>query len=314
MVEVSSINDLKFTGIRRISLACGNFDGLHRGHQKIIDRLLQVSAESNSEPVVLTFHPHPREVLSGQKVPSLTALKTKKRLLSDCGIKALVSIPFTLDFAAKSAEDFVTEVLLSDGIVVTDICIGSDWHFGKGREGDVNFLKSSSHDFLVHPVEELEDSLQHISSSRIREALSSGDFPQANKLLGREYSICGPVIRGRGLATSELTFPTANIDVLEQFLPLAGVFACRVSIEESDVQLPAVCNIGYAPTFGGEKNEPARVEVHILDYNNDIYGKELEVSFVSFVRKEKKFANIQLLKQQIADDVKAARQIFSAEI
>jgi riboflavin kinase / FMN adenylyltransferase len=313
MIEVDSISKLKSAGFKSIALACGNFDGLHRGHQKIIDQLLKVSKQKKSSPVVLTFSPHPREVLAGVKIPSLAANHTKKRLLAEMGIKALVSINFTLEFAGKTATEFIQDVLTCEDLEVTDICIGSQWRFAKKREGDVQFLKKADSNFEVHPVEELKDDQQVISSSRIREALGKGDFMSARQLLGREYSVCGPVIPGRGIATTELAFPTANVNIDEQFLPLAGVFACWVNIEDSDKKFSAVCNIGFAPTFGGDKNRPARVEVHILDFEEDIYGKNIEIEFVLFIRNEKKFDNIELLKTQIADDITKARQFFSSQ-
>ena len=219
---------------------------------------------------------------------------------------------FTKEFALKSADEFVQNVLLSENLTVTDICIGSEWRFGKGRAGDVAFLNDERWGFEVHPVSEVFDSGAHISSSRIRSALKTGDFSLAEELLGRKYSVDGPVIRGRGVASSELSFPTANIQIEEQYLPLAGVYACLVEIEGSNILKKAVCNIGFAPTFGDFTDYPARVEVHILDFNDDIYGINLEITFISFLREEMKFNSPAELKLQIAEDVNQAREIFRA--
>ena len=306
MIEVSSVKELKEAGFNKIAVACGNFDGLHRGHQEIINTLLKVSDQNQSIPVVLTFKPHPREVLTGKKVPSLTAHYIKLRLLEEMGVRALITVPFSKEFASKSADEFISEILLADDMKVTDLCIGSQWRFGKGREGNVDFLKSRDFGFAVHGIEEVSLNGDLISSSRIRKSLATGNFSDAEALLGREYSVYGPVTKGRGIATSELKFPTANIETYEQYLPLAGVFACKVSYKNE--WLSAVSNIGHAPTFGADL--PARVEVHLLDFNEDLYGQNLEVAFVSFIRNEKKFESIELLKQQIAKDVEKAREIF----
>ena len=308
MQVVSSINELDKAEFQRISIACGNFDGLHLGHQKIIDRLLKFSSISNSVPVVLTFTPHPRYVLTGKRFPLLASMKTKVRLLERLGVKAVINVDFTKAFASQSAESFVEIVLQSAGIEVCDICVGSDWRFGAGREGSVEFLKNGKWGFKIQAVEELQDSIQTISSSRIREALLQNDFQKAAQMLGRDYSISGDVVKGAGIATSELKFPTANVSAQQLCLPLAGVFACEVTIDEKEELIPAVCNIGSAPTFG--ESEKVKVEVHLIDFDGNLYGKEVEVFFKDFIRLEKKFSSIDELKEQISEDVATARKIL----
>lgn len=311
MIEVTSLAQLEKEGFKKVSIACGNFDGLHLGHQEIIKTLLNASAESKSSPIVLTFYPHPREVLTGQKVQNLTSQSTKLKLLESLGVKALVTVPFTKEFASQEADLFVNDFLLRNNLDVLDLCIGADWKFGKGREGDVEFLKNGNWQFKVHPVSEITDAAGVISSSRIRKALNEGDFAKAKKLLGRDYSVSGVVIKGKGIAKSQLNFPTANIEISDLYLPLAGVYTCLVKIPGVEDAFPAVCNIGYAPTFGGNDSDPASLEVHILNFSDDLYGKNLEVAFTSFLREEKKFANVELLRKQIEQDVIAAKKQFS---
>ena len=311
MIEANSLGSLEKEGFKRVSIACGNFDGLHRGHQEIINKLLKVSKAHSSQPVVLTFHPHPREVLTGQKVQNLTSQSTKLKLLEEMGVKALVTFPFTKEFSALEARSFVEDFLLANNLELCDICIGSDWRFGKGRLGDVEFLKNGNWSFDVHPVYEVEDSNGTISSSRIRKALSSGDFSLAEQLLGRPYSVSGTVIKGKGIAKTELNFPTANIEIADLYLPLAGVYTCKVKVEDNDSLLPAVCNIGFAPTFEGFEDRPANLEVHIFNFSDDLYGKNIEVAFTSFLRSEQKFDSVDLLKKQIEQDVLEAKRQFS---
>ena len=311
MIETNSLVSLEKEGFKKVSIACGNFDGLHRGHQEIINKLLQVSKQKQSSPIVLTFHPHPREVLTGKKIQNLTSNSSKIKLLDEMGVKALVTVPFTKDFASLEAIEFVDSFLLGSSLEVCDFCIGSDWRFGKGREGDVNFLKNGDWKFDLHPISEVEDTNGVISSSRIRSSLSSGDFTLAEKLLGRAYSVSGTVITGKGIAKSQLNFPTANIEISDLYLPLAGVYTCKVQVEGKGVFLPAVCNIGFAPTFDGHEDRPANLEVHIFNFSDDIYGKSIEVAFTSFLRAEQKFESVDLLKQQIEQDVLEAKRQFS---
>lgn len=310
MIVVNSVSELKDAGFTRISLACGNFDGVHLGHRKTLNTLIAVSSDSSSVPVVLTFDPHPREVLTGKVLPHLANLKTKSKLLQEVGVKAIVNIPFTKDFSKRSAQDFVDTVLQATGIEVCNVCVGLDWHFGANREGDVRFLNQEKWSFAVHAIEEKESGSDLISSSRIRQALSDNKFHQAALLLGRNYSVFGTVIKGRGIASAKLNHPTANVDINGQCLPLAGVFACQVSIDDGSKLYPAVCNIGTTPTFDFVE-QSVKVEVHLLDFSEDLYGAELEIFFEEYLRSEKKFASADELKEQICKDVTKARDFFT---
>ena len=311
MIEVSSLKELREAGFSRVSIACGNFDGVHFGHQSIIKKLQQLAEKSNASPVVLTFFPHPRQVLQEIDVPSLTSPEAKKELMAKFGVEALITIPFSRDFAAISAADFVNRVLQVTGLEVCDLCIGSQWKFGAGRKGDVDFLMQGPWTFNVHGLQEVFQDGEAVSSSRIRAALAHGDFNQAASLLGREYAVSGPVVRGRGIAASKLKFPTANIQVNE-CLPVAGVLACMARIADEAEWRPAVCNIGVAPTFHGEFVQAARVELHLFDFNQDLYGKNIEIVFKQFIRPEQRFAGVDKLKEQIAEDVAEARKILAS--
>jgi riboflavin kinase / FMN adenylyltransferase len=311
LIEVKSLKLLREHGVTNVTLACGNFDGLHVGHRKIIQTLLDKSIETSSTPVVLTFSPHPREVLLGEKIPTLASSLMKSQILSELGVVALVSIPFTLEFSRKTALEFVNQELLESGLTIEAVCIGSEWRFGAGREGDTEFLRSGPWNFLVISVPEVTDEFGHISSSRIRHSLSASDFITAEKLLGRPYSIIGPVIHGAGIAARELDYPTANLDVGEQYLPLSGVFACKAKFIGGVEKFGAVCNIGVAPTFN-EVTSPVKVEIHILDFSKEIYDDLLELEFIAFIRNEMKFDSSEQLKEQISLDVARARKILSS--
>ena len=310
MIEVSSLAELKAHGVRRVALACGNFDGLHKGHRTIIDCLLAASKKNDATPVLMTFHPHPREVLFGHQIPTLSTMENKAEILEEMGVKAVVTLPFTKELASLTAWNFVQRYLYWPGMRVTDVCIGSQWKFGASQQGDVTYLRSLGL-FKVHGVGELRQEHELVSSTRIREALASGDMRKAEELLCRPYKISGEVVHGLKLATEVLGFPTANIGFKEKVLPLSGVFAVKVRLPGEKQWRNGACNVGTAPTFI-EKGSKMGIEVHILDFDGDLYGKELTVHFVERIRQEKKFDCPEALKEQISKDVSAARVILEA--
>ncbi len=311
MISVSSLAELETYSFDHVSIACGNFDGLHRGHQEILKKLLEVSAASNSTPVILTFSPHPREVLQGIKVENLSSPTSKNQFLTDLGIKALVTVPFTLEFANNDPESFLRKILLATKLKVVNLCVGKNWRFGKNRSGDVHLLQQNKWQWQVHSVDEMTDELGVISSSRIRKALLENDFQLAEKLLGRPYSVIGKVVKGRGLATSTLHFPTANIEIDNLYLPLSGVYTCLVNLANDEKIYYGLANIGTTPTFNDLNNPKISLEVHILNFSSDLYGQNLEIIFKSFLRSEKKFESPLKLKEQIQQDVITTRKLFN---
>jgi riboflavin kinase/FMN adenylyltransferase len=301
---------------RGAMLAMGNFDGLHQGHAALIGEA-RARARSDGVPLaVLTFEPHPRSVFMPDGEPfRLTPFRVKEREIARLGVDLLFVQHFDLAFAKKSAESFVEEVLL-DAIGVSHIVVGHDCTFGNRRRGTPELLRvaGAEHGFGVTVVEPVRgpDATAY-SSTHIRELLKSGKPREAAAQLGRFWEIDGRVMvgdrRGRGLG-----FPTANLALGEYLRPALGVYAVRVSGDGRDDlfggrAIDGVANLGLRPTVGGQ--EP-RLEAHLFDIDADLYGRHLRVSLVEFIRPEKKFAGLDALKAQIAEDAQRARAILAA--
>lgn len=296
----------EFTPLSHAVVTSGTFDGVHVGHQKIIHRLNELAATQGGESVVLTFWPHPRLVVSktpDSPVQLLTTIDEKAEILADLGVQHLLVLPFTRDFSELSAESYVQEILLQ-GIGTKTLIIGYDHRFGKNRSGGFDFLQTNKHRFGVE-VEEIsrqEIDNSAISSTKIREALYKGSVEIANELLGRAYSFKGVVVKGRQLGRT-IGFPTANIYVSENYklIPQNGVYAVRVHCRNKS--LAGIMNIGTRPTVDGIGRTN---EVHIFDFNEDIYGETLTVQLHHFIRPEKKFTSLDDLKAQILLDKQVA--------
>ncbi len=307
-IDVSSFDALGAHGLDKVVVAVGVFDGIHLGHLKLLEELLKMARSKKAQPVAITFHPHPRELLNPDSPPSLLLPpEVKTRLLHQYGAKGVVTIPFTREFAALSPPEFVYDCLSSSRVEMKGICVGSNWRFGSGGTGDVNFLRERAGigHFAFKSVDEvsLEDG-RPVSSTAIRRAISSGNLPLAKTMLGRNYSLYGTVEAGRHIAGPELKHPTANLKIRYGVLPPNGVYAGKAKFEGSE--LPAAIAIGTSPTFmrsfGGDET---RVEVHILGFEGDIYGKPLEAELVSYIREERCFPDVNSLKSQIDEDVQA---------
>ena len=291
----------KFKGKGYGVVTVGTFDGLHIGHQKIISRMTKLARGNNGESIVVTFDPHPRLVLypDSRDLKFITAKKRKYRLLEDLGIDVIIEIPFTKEFSATSSDDFVKEYLVKK-LHAKKLIVGYDHHFGKNREGNYEKLKEtgSEYGFDVEeiPAQFIGDTA--VSSTKIRNALMEGDVDLANKMLGYDYSITGLVVRGNAIG-HKLGFPTANIetDDVYKLIAAGGVYACRV--EYNGKLYNGMGNIGTRPTIG--KHEFA-TEVNIFDFDEDIYGKEITIFFVSRLRDELKFDNLEVLKEQLGKD------------
>ncbi len=287
----------------------GKFDGVHLGHQAIIAQLKDKAAQLHLPSLVILIEPHPEEFFAAspeQCPPRLSILAEKITLLDAAGIDYVLQLQFDAALSQMSAEDTIQTILVQ-GLRVAAFIVGSDFRFGHQRLGDFALLKDRASKAGFEVIETASCALdgQRVSSTYIREQLGLGNFPLVERLLGRPYAISGEVIKGRQLG-KDLGFPTCNINLHRQRIPLHGVFACAVRIQDKLMQ--AAVNIGYRPTLndGGE----ALLEAHILDFSGDLYGKELEVIFQKKIREEEKFADLTALKAQIANDVEQVRDYF----
>ena len=289
------------------AIAIGNFDGVHRGHGALLERLCDVACESRLPPTILTFEPHPREFFSPASAPArLSTLREKLELLADAGVEQAMVCRFNKAFAALSADQFIEQVLMG-GLRARHLIIGDDFRFGKGRAGDFALLQVAGRQFgfAVEAMGSVTVDGERVSSSGVRAALAAGDMEHAARLLGRPYIIDGKVTQGQQLGR-QWGFPTANIRIKHNPLPMTGVFAVEVG-GLGDMPLPGVANLGIRPTVGGTR---PLLEVHLFDFDRDIYGAHISVRFVHKLRNEQRFPNFDALKAQIAADAVAARAFF----
>jgi len=289
----------------------GNFDGVHLGHQALFRKVIEQARLRGGQAVAVTFEPHPVRVLKQNGLPPLiTIYQQKIELIAQSGIDVLICIQFTPEFAALSPEAFVADLLVKR-IGMKAIVVGEDYTFGKNRQGDLALLHAYARqfDFSVFTVGEIQtcnSTVERISSTKIRDLVMAGDVDVACRLLGRNYQIRGWVIAGRNRGGRQLGFPTANIRMEDELCPKAGVYA--VTVEYGNDSYTGVANIGYSPTF---KDNQFTVEVHLMDFSGDLYGKHLRVNFVKRLRDEKRFANPAELSAQIQLDIMNARKILS---
>jgi len=292
-----------------LHFAIGVFDGVHLGHKAVIEAA-RASAKEGGTAVVVTFDPHPVQVLSPRNAPRLLTASAHKLFLLDRVLKvdSVLIVSFNLEFSEQTGEEFVRALLENSPCGVARICVGEQWQFGKGRSGDVQLLRDlgNEHGFEVAGVGIVETGGMRVSSTRIREAIGAGDFEVANSLLGRRYTVFGTVIEGQKLGRT-IGFPTANLTVHQEQLPPTGVYAVRAA--GAGESWDGVANLGYRPTVAG--GEVKRIlEVHLFGLEYEIYGEELEVEFVQFIRPEKKFDGVEALKEQIGRDVETARAVL----
>lgn len=301
-----------------VALAIGVFDGVHLGHQEVIRDALDFSENHRGTAVVMTFDPHPIKVLRPEAAPRLLCSNRHKlRILDKLGVSHTLVVTFDEAMAQTPAEQFV-DALVAACRPLGFISVGYTWAFGKGRSGNIHRLMElgEAHGFGVYGVPAVQVDGETVSSTLIREAVRAGDFARAKKFLGRDYTVLGKVVKGKQLGR-QLGFHTANVAVENEELPPSGVYAVRVQSSEPsgkasqfDVQgWKGVANLGFRPTVDPEATERA-LEVHLLDYEGDLYGAEMEVAFIKQLREEKKFAGLDELKQQIARDVAEARMVL----
>jgi riboflavin kinase/FMN adenylyltransferase len=288
-------------------LAIGVFDGVHRGHQAVISTSAEHARASNGTPVVVTFDPHPEKVLRPQAAPHLlSATQHKIALIRALGVEHLLIITFDKQFAATEPEDFVQR-LVAHSKPLREICVGHEWSFGKNRRGNLNLLKTlgSKMTFDVVGIQPVKINGAVVSSTAIRQAIEKGDLIKAAEMLGREYTILGTVTRGDNLG-KKIGFPTANLSAHSEQFPPNGVYAAEARVDGEFRR--GVINLGIRPTVSGGKSERV-LEIHLFDFDRDIYGDDVEVRFLKFLRPEKKFENLDALVQQIRQDVQQAREV-----
>jgi riboflavin kinase/FMN adenylyltransferase len=288
-------------------VAIGNFDGVHRGHAALLMRLVDAARTAGLPATILTFEPHPREFFAPESAPArLSTLREKLELLADAGVEQVMVCRFNAGFAALSAQQFIDSVLVA-GLRTQHLIIGDDFRFGKSRAGDFSLLQSAGAvaGFSVEAMSSVTVDGERASSSGVRKALAAGDMELAARLLGRPYVIDGSVRHGDKIGR-QLGFATANIRIKHNPLPMSGVFAVEVA-GLGDKSLPGVANLGVRPTLGGTR---PLLEVHLFDFDRDIYGAHLSVRFVHQLRHEQRFPNLDALKAQIAADAMAARAFF----
>lgn len=305
----------EFSSIENIPnpvLTIGTFDGVHIGHQKIIDQLNEEARMIGGESVLFTFFPHPRMVLfpDSHGLQLIQTQEEKLEKLKRMGLQNIIVYPFTYEFSRLTALEFVRDLLVNQ-LHVRKVVIGYDHQFGKNREGSIEFLKkvATTYDFQVIEIPAQEINEVNVSSTKVRQAILEGDVTKANHFLGEPFQITGTVIHGNALGRT-IGYPTANIEVNSplKLIPGNGVYGVSVQIE--DANFNGMMNIGVRPTVGGELKRT--VEVHIFDFDKDIYDKVITVHFLSKWREEKRFGSLEELKEQLKKDEEAIRNHFVA--
>lgn len=288
-------------------LTLGNFDGVHRGHQQILRRVVECARQSHGTAVVLTFQPHPTAVLAPQRSSQLiTHLRTRVERIAESGIDAVFLQRFTQAFSRITAEDFVRRVLV-DRIGVKAVVVGHRVTFGHQRGGDAALLRRLAQEcgFELEVVGPVQVDGVEVSSSAVRHAIVAGELEQAESLLGHPFNVCGRVVHGQHRGKT-LGFPTANLRVGGLVLPPDGVYAVRVRVGKN--RYAGVANLGKRPTFGEHERS---LETHVFDFGDDLYGRLIDVSFVKFLRGEVRFPNAQALVEQIGRDAVDARRVLA---
>ena len=295
-------------------LAIGVFDGVHLGHRAVIGRAV---ADARREPgaasVVVTFEPHPLKVLRPEAAPRLlTSAPHKRQVFATLGATHCLTLPFDAEFSVTPPEEFIGS-LVRAGRPVREICVGFNWSFGRGRAGNLELLNrlGERHGFAVVGLPSVSVDGETVSSTRIRRAVERGDLAAAARMLGREFTVLGTVVKGQQLGR-QLGFPTANLAAHNEQFPPDGVWAVEAVLPDRERRLPGIVNLGYRPTVakpGGER----LLELHLFDFDADLYGQDVEVAFRAFLRPERKFDGVEALRAQIARDVAEARHVLTAD-
>ena len=305
-------NTSNFSDKEKTYVTIGTFDGVHFGHQKIIEKLIDEAKKAGKKSVVLTFFPHPRMVL--QKDVSLELINTieeRATLLEKTGLDYLIIHPFSKEFSRMTALEFVRDILVNQ-LNISKLIIGYDHHFGKNREGNITQLTEYSHlyDFKVEeiPAQDIDD--VSVSSTKIRRALATGNLKTANNFLGYNFMLNGNVVNGKKLG-GKIGYPTANIDINESYklIPKTGVYIVKSAIDEKTIF--GIMNIGNRPTVNGNHQT---IEVHFFDFNQNLYDRNLTIELIYFLRDEEKFDSVEILIQQLKKDEKTARDYIKKKM
>lgn len=291
-------------------LAIGVFDGVHLGHQAVISTSARHAHSADGTPVVVTFDPHPAKVLRPAEAPHLlTATAHKIGLIRKLGVAHLLIIQFTREFASTSPEEFVRQLVTSSN-PLREICVGHEWSFGRNRAGNLELLKQLGTElqFNVVGIPPVVTNGKVVSSTAIRQAIEDGDFDKAAEMLGRQYSIVGTVTGGEKLG-KQIGFPTANLSAHSEQFPPNGVYFAEAWID--GILYHGVLNLGFRPTVTRGSGQRI-LEVHLLDFDREIYGQDVEIRFLQYLRPEKKFQSVDALVRQIEADVQQARKLCAA--
>lgn len=309
MTRFSTIAELADVG-NSLHLAMGVFDGLHLGHQSVIKAAVRGAEISGGAPGVLTFDPHPIQILSPENAPRriFSSLEQKEILLSALGVEVLLVLRFDEVMAGQTADTFAKSLLSVPDL--RQVVAGEDWKFGQGRQGTMAFLQGRGMDYnvSVEPIPAVMWQGERISSTRLRRALRAGNLSSVREMLGRPYSVMGTIVRGEQVGR-ELGAPTANIQIGDEQFPPDGVYAVSARIDGESREREAVANLGIRPTVGGTQH---LLEVHLLDFEGNLYGRTLEIFFGKMIRGEKKFQGLAELQKQIQLDLEEARRLFKA--
>jgi riboflavin kinase/FMN adenylyltransferase len=292
----------------------GTFDGAHKGHQKILSRLNDRAKETDGESILFTFYPHPRMIVFPEthNLKLLQTIEEKIESLASFGLDNLIIYPFTKDFSRLTAFEFVRDILV-EKLKVKTLVIGYDHQFGRNREGDLEFLKETAKifDFEVEEISAEEVQEVNVSSTKIRQSLNNGNIERANEFLGRPFLCTGTVVEGKRLGR-ELGFPTLNIQLNNEhkILPKDGVYAVQVQMGATSFN--GMMNIGQNPTVQNDVDQEKKIEVHIFDFDKEVYGAEVKVFFEKYIRDEKTFSNLGELKSQLIQDENSVRTYFNS--
>lgn len=292
-------------------MTIGNYDGMHLGHQAVISDL-QARGQADNLPVtVMVFEPTPREFFTPEKAPArLSSLREKLEDMAACGVDRVLCLRFDRRLANMPASEFIRRILV-EGLETRFVAVGDDFRFGKNREGDFDMLRAAGrdHGFDVHRHESVIRDGERVSSTRVRQALADGEPPQAERLLGRPYRMSGRVVTGERLGR-QLGFPTANLRIRRPPAPRWGVYAVSVRGAVPGAAVPAVASLGVRPTVNGKD---CLLEVHLLDFKQDLYGRRLEVEFLHFLRDEARFPSLDALRRQMEHDLEQTREFFAGQ-